>query len=113
MYVVYGRRDCGYCHRATALLGERRLRVRFHDVRNARNRRRMLDRLRAAAVPVGDPAALTVPQIFRGGAYVGGYDALRRHLGLRGGDGAGDGNGCPGGVCRWAGARPVSSRRRR
>jgi glutaredoxin len=111
MYAVYGLPSCGYCVRAKALLGDRGLRIRFHDIRNTRNRRRMQDRLRKAGVSV-DPAALSVPQIFYGDTYVGGYDALRRRLGAAQ---PAAGGPCVGGACRWAGKPPRSAggRRRR
>lgn len=65
---IYTKFTCGYCHRAKALLREKKAAFTEHDITMGGPRRaEMLSRTSGRT---------TVPQIFIGGRHIGGCDDL-------------------------------------
>ena len=65
---IYTKFGCGYCYRAKALLDSKGVSYDDHDITmGGPKKQEMLQRV---------PHATTVPQIFIGGALVGGCDEL-------------------------------------
>jgi glutaredoxin len=66
MFFVYGKESCPYCHEATRLLKKHGYEVVYLDVGERPEWR--------------DPEWKTVPQVFHGGIYIGGFGDLERYL---------------------------------
>ena len=73
---VYGTQACGYCRRAKSLLKARGIEYREFIVGEDISSE-------ALSSKIGKPA-LTVPQIFLDGEYIGGYTELAGRLGVSG-----------------------------
>ena len=73
---VYGTQHCGYCRRAKSLLEARGIEYQEFIVRKNISSEALSSR-------IGKPA-LTVPQIFLDGEYIGGYTELAGRLGVSG-----------------------------
>lgn len=73
--IVWSKINCPYCVAAVALLRHRGYVVEERKIDTSHwSKDQMLE-----AVPM----AKTVPQIFLGGEYVGGYDDLLKHIGAK------------------------------
>lgn len=66
---IFGRKGCGYCKRAKELCEIKGLEYRYIDIEDEGISKADLEKT------VGKPV-LTVPQIFQGQNYVGGFDDL-------------------------------------
>jgi glutaredoxin 1 len=73
---VYGSSTCGYCRRAKSLLEAKGIPYREFIVGEDISDEELTKK-------IGKPA-LTVPQIFLDGEYIGGYTALVGRLGVSG-----------------------------
>ena len=76
-FIVYSKPGCGFCDKAKDLLASKNIAYTelILDVGQVKEESKMY-------VPVEElfkkvPNARTVPQIFNGDTYIGGYDALR------------------------------------
>lgn len=72
-YTIFGHNACGYCLRAKQDLDNRRLPYRFVNIHEEGISAADLEKT------VGRPVR-TVPQIFHGSNYIGGYTELSRYL---------------------------------
>ena len=72
-YTVFGHQACGFCRQAKAVLESKALPFRYVDIHEEGITPADL------AKTVGRPVN-TVPQIFYGKEYVGGYQELIQHL---------------------------------
>lgn len=72
-YTVFGHDQCGFCRRAKQLLEEQDRPFRYVDIHVQNISKADLSKT------VGHEVT-TVPQIFHGQTYVGGFEALERHL---------------------------------
>lgn len=72
-YTIFGHDNCGFCRRAKALLEEQGLEYRYVNIHDEGITQEALSGL------VGKDVR-TVPQIFKGKAYVGGFDDLNASL---------------------------------
>ena len=70
---IFGRKGCGYCRRAQELCEIKALEYRYIDIEEEGISKADLEKT------VGKPV-LTVPQIFQGQNYVGGFDELNTLL---------------------------------
>lgn len=70
---IFGRKGCGYCQRAKQLCDIKGIEYRYIDIEEEGISKADLEKT------VGKPV-LTVPQIFRGQDYVGGFDDLNALL---------------------------------
>ena len=70
---IFGRKGCGYCRRAKELCEIKALEHRYIDIEEEGISKADLEKT------VGKPV-LTVPQIFQGQNYVGGFDELNALL---------------------------------
>lgn len=68
-YTIYYHDDCKYCRLAKELLTQEGHSFTKHDVRDPK-----------IGAEFRNTGFATVPQIFRGESYIGGYEALVRHL---------------------------------
>jgi glutaredoxin len=73
---VYGTQACGYCRRAKSLLKARGIEYQEFIIGEEISSE-------ALSSKIGKPA-LTVPQIFLDGEYIGGYTELAGKLGVSG-----------------------------
>ena len=71
MYVVYGRDNCPACVAAKQLLERKNLPFAFMDVTKPEIKQQLLEQ---------KPDTTTVPQIWNGSKYVGGFDELNASL---------------------------------
>ena len=70
MYVIYGKQNCSYCVLAKQLLDEHHLKFDYIGVdQDEDNRQWLLDQ-----------GFQTVPQIWHGNKYIGGYVELEAYL---------------------------------
>lgn len=69
-YTIYSRNDCPWCTRAKELLESKGLAYNELKLGVDYDRNEL-------ATKLGNPARLTVPQIFHEGNYIGNYEALR------------------------------------
>ena len=69
--IVWSKENCPYCLQAKALLESRGIEFEERNVQKDWTREQLL-----AAVPT----ARTLPQIFLGDNYIGGFTELRKHL---------------------------------
>ncbi len=72
MYTIYGTPNCGYCVKAKDTLTEQGIAYDYHDI--------MTDIEQRTIVQKRVPDMKTVPQIFEGDTYIGGYTELAAHL---------------------------------
>lgn len=72
-YTVFGHEACGFCRRAKQLLAEKDLPFRYVDIHEEGISKADLSKTVGYEVT-------TVPQIFYGQEYVGGYEALEKYL---------------------------------
>lgn len=72
-YTVFGRPGCGFCEQAQRLLTQKELEFRYIDIHAEGISKADLEKT------VGQPVS-TVPQIFNGKEYVGGYTELAASL---------------------------------
>lgn len=71
---IFGREGCGYCRRAKELCEIKQLEYQYIDIQKEGISQADLEKT------IGRPVA-TVPQIFNGKNYVGGYTELAAALG--------------------------------
>ncbi len=74
-YTVFGRPGCGFCVQAKRLLEQKGLAYKYVDIHEEGISKADLEKT------VGKPVE-TVPQIFNGREYVGGYTDLEASLGV-------------------------------
>ena len=72
-FTIFGKAHCGFCRRAKQLCDIKGLGYRYVDINKEGISQADLEKT------VGGPVT-TVPQIFHGRQYVGGFDALNRLL---------------------------------
>lgn len=72
-FTVFGHDQCGFCRRAKQLLSDSDLPFRYVDIHDEMISKADLSKT------VGHEVT-TVPQIFHGQNYVGGFDALQKYL---------------------------------
>jgi glutaredoxin 1 len=72
-FTIFGREGCGYCRQAKAVMESKDLEFRYVDIHEEGISQDDL------AKTVGKPVR-TVPQIFHGEEYVGGYQELMQYL---------------------------------
>ena len=72
-YTIFGHDQCGFCRRAKQVLEEKGLPFRYVDIHEENISKADLSKT------VGHDVT-TVPQILYGQTYVGGFEALERHL---------------------------------
>ncbi len=72
-FTIFGREGCGYCRQAKAVMVSKDLEFRYVDIHEEGISQDDL------AKTVGKPVR-TVPQIFHGEEYVGGYQELMQYL---------------------------------
>ncbi|WP_420591110.1 GrxA family glutaredoxin [Bacterioplanoides sp.] len=72
-YTIFGREGCGYCSRAKQLCEIKQLEYRYVDIQKEGISQADLEKT------IGKPVA-TVPQIFHGREYIGGYTELAASL---------------------------------
>lgn len=72
-YTIFGHQACGFCRQAKQLLDQQELPYRYVDIHEAGISQADLEKT------IGQPVR-TVPQIFHGETYIGGFEALQRHL---------------------------------
>ena len=76
-YEVYGQPDCVWCVRAIDRIKEAGHAYRYIDVSDSdAGRADLLRRLESVEQTIGRPVPRTVPQIFRDGEHIGGFDDL-------------------------------------
>jgi len=72
-FTLFGHQACGFCRRAKQLLEERSLPFLYVDIHAENISKADLSKTVGSEVT-------TVPQIFHGQIYVGGFEALERYL---------------------------------
>ncbi len=72
-FTIFGREGCGYCRQAKAVMESKDLEFRYVDIHEEGISQDDL------AKTVGKPVR-TVPQIFHGEEYIGGYQELMQYL---------------------------------
>lgn len=72
-YTIFGHQQCGFCRRAKQVLEEKGLPFRYVDIHEENISKADLSKT------VGHTVT-TVPQIFYGQQYIGGFEALEKHL---------------------------------
>lgn len=82
MITIYGKTNCSFCTKAKELVESRRYEHEYKDVQNID----LLNELKERA-PV---EVKTVPQIFIGSTYIGGYNQLCTYLEETGYNGTGE-----------------------
>lgn len=74
MVIIYGKPNCIYCERAKNLLSGLMIQYEYKDISDPNIRDELLDLV---------PAAKTVPQIWVGDSYIGGYIELVDYISNR------------------------------
>lgn len=72
-YTVFGHQQCGFCRQAKQVLEDKELPFRYVDIHEEGISKEDLSKTVGQTVN-------TVPQIFYGQQYIGGFEALERHL---------------------------------
>lgn len=72
-FTVFGKQGCGYCKRAKEVLENNELPMKYFDIHENNISQADLEKT------VGKPVH-TVPQIFHGQNYIGGYTELAAYL---------------------------------
>lgn len=69
--VVWSKYHCPYCDQAKALLQSKGYQIEERKIGDGWTKEELLEEI---------PSARTVPQIYLDGAYIGGYDQLKKHF---------------------------------
>ena len=69
--VVWSKYHCPYCDQAKALLQSKGYHIEERKIGDGWTKEELLEEI---------PSARTVPQIYLDGAYIGGYDQLKKHF---------------------------------
>jgi glutaredoxin 3 len=69
--IVWSKYHCSFCDQAKALLEQRGIPYEERKIGDGYTREDLLEAI---------PAARTVPQIYLGDQYIGGFNELRKHL---------------------------------
>jgi glutaredoxin len=72
-YVVIGRENCRFCTEAMKLLSDEDLDFSYYSLNDPTYKHTLVGLL-------DDMDLKTVPQVFWGPTYIGGYDSLKAHL---------------------------------
>ncbi|UTW44185.1 GrxA family glutaredoxin [bacterium SCSIO 12696] len=72
-YTIFGHQACGFCRQAKAVMEQKDLPYRYVDIHEEGISKEDLSKTIGHTVN-------TVPQIFYGTEYIGGFDALQKHL---------------------------------
>lgn len=72
-FTVFGHNQCGFCKQAQAVLNQKQLAFKFINIHEEGITPADLEKT------IGEPVS-TVPQIFHGEKYIGGYEALMAYL---------------------------------
>ncbi|WP_101758326.1 GrxA family glutaredoxin [Oceanicoccus sp. KOV_DT_Chl] len=72
-FTIFGKQSCGFCRRAKEVCDIRGLAYRYVDIEQEKISQADLEKT------IGKPVS-TVPQIFHGQQYIGGYEALMAFL---------------------------------
>lgn len=80
MYVVYSRPNCSYCDQAKSLLQSKKLDYTELIIDVGQPKDSTSEYVTVEMLKSRLPSASTVPQIFRNGEHIGGFDALRQLL---------------------------------
>lgn len=72
-YTIFGHQQCGFCRRAKQVLEDQGLPFRYVDIHEENISKADLSKT------VGHTVT-TVPQIFHGQQYIGGFEALEKYL---------------------------------
>ena len=72
-FTVFGHEACGFCKQAKKVLGDKELAFRYVDIHKEDISSADLSKT------VGQPVR-TVPQVFHGEKYIGGYQELAHYL---------------------------------
>ena len=75
---VFGKDRCGHCVRAKEALERAGIAYTYHDV--IKNPRAVYEMVPRAKAEIGEKTPVTTPQVWIDGAYIGGADALEKHL---------------------------------
>ena len=75
---VFGKDRCGHYVRAKEMLERAGVAYTYHDV--IKNPRAVYEMVPRAKAEIGEKTPVTTPQVWIDGAYVGGADALEKHL---------------------------------
>lgn len=75
---VFGKASCPHCTRAKKAMDEAGVDYIYHDV--VKDPRALYEMLTRVKPIVGPKTPITVPQIWMNGKYIGGADALAKHL---------------------------------
>ena len=73
MITIYGKANCGFCTKAKTFAENRSLKYEYKDVGRAQN-------LLAELMDRAPVAVKSVPQIFIGKEYIGGYKELLQYV---------------------------------
>lgn len=73
---VYGKDGCIFCQKAVYLAETKSISYDYIDVSDEKQKLLMKERIRLA----GGTVPKTVPQIFEGAKYIGGYEDLEKHF---------------------------------
>lgn len=84
-FVIYSKPACPYCDQAKALLSAQGRSYREIMVDVGQEKRQGAEYITIAQLKQLVPGARTVPQIFKNGIHLGGYDDLQRHIMSAGG----------------------------
>ena len=69
--IVWSKENCPYCVQAKALLAQKEFEVEERNINKDWTKDQLLEAV---------PNARTLPQIFLGDKYIGGFTELRKHL---------------------------------
>lgn len=69
--VLWSKYHCPYCDQAKALLQSKGYAIEERKIGDGWTKEELLEAI---------PSARTVPQIYLDGAYIGGYDQLKKHF---------------------------------
>ncbi|MCB1827599.1 MAG: glutaredoxin [Coxiellaceae bacterium] len=75
---MFGKDNCSFCREAKTLLNQHNIDYEYHEViEQPKALYEMLTRVKPIIHP---KTPITTPQIWLNGQYIGGYDALKKHL---------------------------------
>lgn len=69
--IVWSKYHCPYCDQAKSLLKAKGYQIEERKIGDGWTKEELLEEI---------PSARTVPQIYLDGAYIGGFDELKRHF---------------------------------
>ena len=81
MFYVYSKPNCSYCEMAKNLLQSRGLQYEEYIIDVGQVKQDGKTYVTVNQLKERLPDAKTVPQIFEDNAHIGGFDALKKHLG--------------------------------